>query len=72
MVSQMLDITAPKAGADPGGGAPGARHHPHPPKIGKNMMFLRKIMIFHTKYPKIFAPPSARLDFFKCASPPPT
>ena len=41
-------------GADPrgggvGGGAPGAR----PPKIGKNMIFLRKIVIFHTKYPKI-------------------
>ena len=38
-------------GADPGGGgcAPGAR----PPKIGKNMIFWRKIVFFHTKYPKI-------------------
>jgi hypothetical protein len=35
-------------GADPGGRAPGARA----PKIGKNMIFLRKIVIFHTKYPK--------------------
>jgi hypothetical protein len=34
------------AGADPGGGAPGVR----PPKIGKNMIFWRKIVIFHTKY----------------------
>jgi hypothetical protein len=35
------------SGADPGGwGAPGA--HP-PPKIGKNMIFLRKIVIFHTR-----------------------
>ena len=25
-----------------------------PPKIGKNMIFWRKIVIFHTKYPKIF------------------
>jgi hypothetical protein len=25
-----------------------------PPKIGKNMIFLRKIVIFHTKYPKDF------------------
>jgi hypothetical protein len=25
-----------------------------PPKIGKNMIFWRKIMIFHTKYPKNF------------------
>ena len=41
-----------------------------PPKIGKNMIFLRKIVIFHTKYPKIFAPPSARRNFFKCAPPP--
>jgi hypothetical protein len=25
-----------------------------PPKIGKNMIFWRKIVIFHTKYPNIF------------------
>ena len=25
-----------------------------PPKIGKNMIFLHKIVIFHTKYPKKF------------------
>ena len=37
-------------GADPEGGAPGAR----PPKIGKNKIFLRKIVIFHTKYPTSF------------------
>ena len=66
--------------------------------IGKNMIFLRKIVIFHTKYPnnfraslrnwkkydfwgvkswffftrntlKMFAPPSARRNFFKCAPP---
>jgi hypothetical protein len=30
----------------------GTRHAP--PKIGKNMIFWRKIVIFHTKYPKIF------------------
>jgi hypothetical protein len=24
----------------------------HPPKIGKNMIFWRKFVIFHTKYPK--------------------
>jgi hypothetical protein len=35
-------------GADPGGGAHPARG---PPKIGKNMIFWRKIVIFHTKYP---------------------
>jgi hypothetical protein len=32
------------------GGAPGAP----PPKIGKNMIFWREIVIFHTKYPKNF------------------
>jgi hypothetical protein len=31
------------------GGSRGART---PPKIGKNIIFLRKIVIFHTKYPK--------------------
>ena len=41
------------SGADPRGGA-------HP-KIGKNMIFWRKIVIFHTKYPN---------NFFKCALPP--
>ena len=49
------------SGADPRGGAP--------PKIGKNIIFWRIIVIFHTKYPKIFAPPSARRNFFKCAPP---
>ena len=47
------------SGADPGGGGGVAgggggggctRHAP----IGKNMIFWRKIMIFHTKYPKRF------------------
>ena len=36
------------------------------PKIGKNMIFWRKIVIFHTKNPKNFAPPSAsgkKFDF---------
>jgi hypothetical protein len=32
------------SGADPVGGSA--------PKIGKNMIFWRKIVIFHTKYPK--------------------
>ena len=39
------------AGADPKGGAHPART---PPKIGKYMIFWRKIVIFHTKYPKNF------------------
>ena len=36
------------AGADPGG------EQPAPPKIEKIMIFLRKIVIFHTKYPQQF------------------
>jgi hypothetical protein len=37
-----------------------ARAHP---KIGKNMIFWRKIVIFHTKYPKTFRAslPSAQI-----------
>jgi hypothetical protein len=44
------------SGADPGGGAP--------PKIGKNMIFWRKIMIFHTKYPKNFRASLRSAQFF--------
>ena len=77
----------------PRGGTPGTR----PPKIGKNIICLRKIVIFHTNYPKslcasfrnwkkydffvvkswfftrnspkMFAPPSARRNLFKCTPP---
>ena len=41
LISFWIDVPA----ADPGGGRPY-------PKIGKNMIFWRKIVIFHTKYPK--------------------
>ena len=37
------------SGADPAGGAPGAPA-PSPLKLEKNMIFWRKIVIFHTKY----------------------
>jgi hypothetical protein len=43
-----------------GGGAPGAR----PPKIGKNMIFWRKIVIFHMKYPKNFRSSLRSAQFF--------
>jgi hypothetical protein len=43
-------INTPYTGADPGGAHPARAH----PKIGKNMIFWRKIVIFHTKYLKIF------------------
>ena len=47
------------SGADPGG-APGAR----PPKMGKNMIFWRKIVIFHTKCPNIFRASLRSAQFF--------
>ena len=48
-------------GADPGGGgAPGTRR----PNIGKNMIFWRKIVIFHTKYPKNFRASLRSAQFF--------
>ena len=54
------------AGADPGGG--GEQPARAPPKIGKNMIFFFvKSWFFTRNTPKIFAPPSARHNFFKCA-----
>jgi hypothetical protein len=41
----MIPVYSGFAGADSG--------------VEKNINFWRKIVIFHTKYPKIFAPPSA-------------
>jgi hypothetical protein len=41
---------ATRGGSKGGEGAHPARA---PPKIGKNMIFWRKIVIFHTKYPFI-------------------
>jgi hypothetical protein len=35
-----------------------------PPKIGKNMIFGGKIVIFHTKYPKIFRTSLRSAQFF--------
>jgi hypothetical protein len=34
------------------------------PKIGKNMIFWRKIVIFHTKYPKYFRASLRSAQFF--------
>ena len=49
-----------------GGGGGGGGAHPAraPPKIGKNMIFWRKIFIFHTKYPKIFRASLRQAQFF--------
>ena len=41
-----------------------------PSAIGKNKIFWRKIVIFHTKYPKHFRASLRSVQFFKCAPPP--
>ena len=45
----ILQPATPKSGADPGGMAHPARSLP---KMGKDMICLRKMVIFHTKYPQ--------------------
>jgi hypothetical protein len=55
----ILQPATPKSGEDPGGGG-GGRTRRTPPKIGKDMICLRKMVIFRTKYPK---------NFLKCAPP---
>jgi hypothetical protein len=42
-----------------------------PSAIGKNMIFWRKIVIFHTKYPKKFRTSLRSAQVFKCARHPP-
>jgi hypothetical protein len=37
---------------------------PPPSAMGKNMIFLRKIVIFHTKYPKTFRASLRSVQFF--------
>ena len=46
------------------GGSRGAHPARAPPKIGKNMIFWRKIVIFHTKYPKNFRTSLGPAQFF--------
>ena len=51
-------------GGGGGGGGGRTRRPPPPPKIGKYMIFWRKIMFFHTKYPKIFGASQRLAQFF--------
>ena len=50
------------SGDSRGGYRGGGRTRRTPPKIGKNMIWWRKIVIFHTKYPqkKLSAPPNLK------------
>ena len=66
-ISILFSIDIIFQGRIQGGGGGGA---PAPLKLAKIWFFWRKIVIFHMKYPKNFAPPSARRNFFKCAPPP--
>ena len=47
----------------------GSRGGPPPPKIGKNMICWRKIVIFHTKYPKNVRASLCSAHFFLSAAP---
>ena len=63
---RILQPATPKSGADPGGGEHGALPH----KIGKDYdFFCEKWWFFTRNTPKIFATPSARRNFLKCAPP---
>ena len=62
----ILQPATPKSGVDPGGGAHLARF---PPKILKDMIFLRKMVIFHTKYPNNFRASLRSAQFFKVRPP---
>ena len=65
----LFQVDCFSAGADPGGGGV-PRHAPPPPKIGKNMIFWRKIVIFHMKYPKknlSVAPPNLKSLIRPCS-----
>jgi hypothetical protein len=60
----ILQPATPKSGEDPGG-----RTRRAPPKIGKDMIFLRKMVIFHTKYPKHFRASLRSAQFLKVRPP---
>jgi hypothetical protein len=57
IVTLFIVIYVDNRGGSRGGGR-------RPPKIGQNMIFLRKIVIFHTKYPKIFRASLRSAQFF--------
>jgi hypothetical protein len=59
----ILQPATPKSGEDPGGAHP-ARS---PLKLEKIWLFCVKWWFFTRNTPKIFAPPSARRNFLKCA-----
>jgi hypothetical protein len=59
LISFSIDVPVGDAG-----GAPGAPPPLSPPKIGENMIFWSKIVIFHTKYPKYFRASLRAAQFF--------
>ena len=60
----MFYFVIPWQGQIQGGG-----RRAHPPKIGKNKIFWRKIVIFHTKYSKIFRASLRSAQIFYVCSP---
>jgi hypothetical protein len=58
---RLLITNVVTTGVDPGGWGDTRRA---PPKIGKNKIVWRKIVIFHTKYPKHFRASLRSAQFF--------
>ena len=67
MVDRSFTSNNWKQGRIQGGG--GTHPARPPPKIGKNKIFWREIVIFHTKYPNNFRAYLRSAQFFKCAPP---
>ena len=70
LIADHTVLSSKSPGADSGGGG-GVHPARAPPKIGKNMIFWRKIVIFHTKYPKNFRASLRSAQFFYVRPPPP-
>ena len=59
--NQTIPSFEPRGGSRGGGRT---RRPPPPPKIRKHIIFLRKIVIFHTKYPRNFRASLCSAQFF--------
>ena len=70
LVSSIFSPNRHSRGGSRGGGGGGAHPARAPSKIGKNLIFWRKIVIFHTKYPHNFRASLCWRNFLSAAPPP--